>query len=367
MATPNIPLTPRFSANLPINTLEPIDTTIWSQTNTEFTINPYSGYTFYEYPKNVDANERHGYNFCVFYISVPGASTVGKGGFANNPSILTPQGTTTRSQAGTTGTKIGGTGKTFGNLGSVSRRTKTAIKTYMPNVIELNHNVKYENASLGGLGALASIDSGATITDLLAGLAVETAKSITARSGKIATAAGAPNLGAFLDASKTSISGVGQALSGLSINPHYETLFQGVDFRRFNFIFDFFPKNEDEQLQVREIINLFRFHMHPELLDPNGANRVFITPSEFEVLFYHGNQNQGVIENTYLFAISSCALVDIKVDYTATGMWSAHYQGAPVGMRVTLTFQELEIMTKNRLAELEFERFNSITSTTFGF
>lgn len=325
-----------------------------------FYTDPTSGYTFNQYPTDVDYNTRHGNNFCVFYINVPALSNIAGSG---NNTILSTNGT--RAQAGKFLTRIAGNNAAAG-LGTTSKRTKTAIKLYMPNQIQLNHNIKYENAGLGLLGGLATLDKNITYQDALKSAGIQAASNFGSLAGKIATAAGFEGLGTALDSAQRQVANVAQALTGISINPHLETLFQGVEFRKFNFIYDFFPRDKDEQQEVKEIINLFRFHMHPELFDPNGANRAFITPSEFDISFY-SNSDLGGTENNYLFAISTCALQNVSVDYTATGMWSAHQEGAPVGIRLTLNFQELEIMTKDRLTELEFERFNSINSTTSVF
>ena len=52
---------------------------------------------------------------------------------------------------------------------------------------------------------------------------------------------------------------------GQADNPYMEVLFDKMALRTFNYNFKFAPKNKDERDDVQKIIQLFRFHMAPEL------------------------------------------------------------------------------------------------------
>lgn len=140
----------------------------------------------------------------------------------------------------------------------------------------------------------------------------------------------------------------------MAINPHQEVIFNGIGFRPFTFNFRFTPESEDEAINVDNIIRAFKFYAAPEILK-GTAGRFWIYPAEFDISFYSNG-----VENDFLHKISTCALVDIQVNYTPVGHWSAFRPANPksqlggspsVCTDLTLTFKELEIMTKQRVLE----------------
>ena len=132
--------------------------------------------------------------------------------------------------------------------------------------------------------------------------------------------------------------------TGRALNPRMELAFQSVPFRSFNFEFDFAPKNQNEVNQVNKIIDLFKFHMQPDVSD----EKFMITPSEFQIMYYYRDK-----VNTYIPKISRCVLTDMSVDYAPEGVFhtfKADKHGAmPVISKVSLTFSETEIMTKQTI------------------
>lgn len=323
-------------------------------------------YSAYSYPEDLWQNpERHGNNYCVFFVNVRSNSKLAKN---KNLKVQNADGgDAPRSSAGAFGDRF--SGNVLG--GSSLIRTNTAICLYMPNTISMGHNVLYDNVELGLLGGAqagsdfslseAAKTGAATITDSSGQILNTVGKALGAK-GKTTAGKVLSGLGQSAENNKELLKNVAAATTGQVINPHVEVLFKGVDFRKFTFDFDFYPKTEAEQEQVREIISEFRFHMHPELADVGGSNRFFLFPSEFDISFYHKEE-----ENKHMFALSSCALTNVTVDYTATGFFATHSQGEPVGIKMTLDFTELEILTKERLAELEFERYGTVKTEIDGF
>ena len=114
-----------------------------------------------------------------------------------------------------------------------------------------------------------------------------------------------------------------QAVTGAVRNPRKEQLFESVGFRTFDFTFNLFPKSEKESHDLMEMVKLFRFHAHPEIV-PNQAFYNF--PSEFQITYidlsYRNNnpfingQVDGVVakENQWLTKVGRCALTNIAVD-----------------------------------------------------
>ena len=88
---------------------------------------------------------------------------------------------------------------------------------------------------------------------------------------------------AFVDAlagSDSSLALLNRAL-GQADNPFMEVLFTTMGVREFSYAFNFAPRNSDETTEVQQIIQLFRFHMAPEMQRANS--RYLTLPSEFDI------------------------------------------------------------------------------------
>ena len=66
------------------------------------------------------------------------------------------------------------------------------------------------------------------------------------------------------------------------------------------------------------------------------SERIKILNNDFDYLW----------QNLWMNKIARCALVEINVDYTAAGSVSTFYNGAPTHINMTLTFQEMELITQ---------------------
>ena len=134
--------------------------------------------------------------------------------------------------------------------------------------------------------------------------------------------------------------------TGRAVNPRMELAFQSVPFRSFAFDFDFAPKNLKEVEMVNKMLQLFKFHMLPDV----SNEKYLITPSEFQISYYYREK-----ANMYIPKISRCVLTDMSVDYAPEGVFhtfKADNKGAmPVISKMTLSFTETEIMTKQTAAE----------------
>lgn len=217
------------------------------------------------------------------------------------------------------------------------RRVATTIILPMPNEIQTVYGAEWQAEALG---------AGADFTNMIKG------KETLGEALKSAGAGTLPTLGTMLN-QFTSLN-LKDALSRgarLAINPHQEVIFNGIGFRPFSFSFRFTPESEDEAVNIDNIIRAFKFYAAPEILK-GTAGRFWIYPAEFDISFYSNGE-----ENEFINKISTCALTDITVNYTPVGKWSAHrphnrIKGSPsVCIDLTLTFKELEIMTKKRILQ----------------
>ena len=229
----------------------------------------------------------------------------------------------------------------------VTQKTATAaIAIYMPPGVKVSYSMEYDQNPTNTAGTIgkgiADTGNGGTTADNL--------KTIL-QSG----------VGALGNYGKKLIDEVGESLElgrpaelisksvGVAFNPHEEQFFNKPNFRTFSYTFDFWPKNEDEMEDVNKIIFLFKYHMHPGMVEGVGG-RLFKVPSEFEIHYaYLG------LENEYLNKISRCVLKDMNVEYGPGEQFSTFRPGAkgaaPVTTKMTLEFAETQFITKNEIAE----------------
>ena len=207
----------------------------------------------------------------------------------------------------------------------VKYRIEDAIALHLDSPPTVKYNMNYTQKELGALiGALSGSMADGAVGEGVAALGLTAAKLPGAFSG--------------VDV-KSAIS----ASSGTSLNPFRETVFESVDFRSFAFKYKFFPKNKKESESIKNIIHLFKLHMHPELSQPNKL--FFIYPSEFQITYYYESG-----PNPYFHKFRPCALESMEVNYGGE-QFASFRDGTPVEINLSLTFRELEIITKGMIAE----------------
>ena len=228
-----------------------------------------------------------------------------------------------------------------------------SIILYTPGqALKFGYGTNYNDASTGIAGLLGDAISGA-VAEAKAGNYVDAAAAL----GTAAKDAGGDAFQIFarsaLFGAASLIPGFEQAeaafdkAKGQAVNPQMEVVFQSVPFRSFSFPFEFAPKNKKEKDEMHKIINLFKFHMHPEY--QSTTRGYFNVPSEFQITYMYRENI-----NSYIPRISRCVLKNMNVDYAPEGVFStfkADNKGAPpVLAKVDLEFQETEIMTKETIA-----------------
>jgi hypothetical protein len=209
-------------------------------------------------------------------------------------------------------------------------RVTDAIMLPIDSIPSVKYSVKYKDFDFGMLAGI--LGGSSAIDSTLGGRTQEAALAGLANLGSLATA-GALKIG---QTATEAIKFAGK----VATNPFKEVLFEAIDFRTFSFKYTFLPKSQSEVFNVRRIIDLFKFHMHPEL---SGDGLFYVYPSEFEMQYYFRGE-----ENTFLHKISTCVLTDMQVDY-GTGTFSSFDDGAPSEIVMSLQFKELELLTKERI------------------
>ena len=235
----------------------------------------------------------------------------------------------------------------LGRYNRTTVRIKDSVALYLPANVQDSTTATYEGAATGvlGWGINEAIIGGAQwkADDLeaLSDTAVGGLKTVLQEAIK--------NLGAEVVEGLTGAEGgVGlvNKLFGRALNPFVEVLFQTMGLRSFTYNFNFAPRNAKETEEIQQIIQLFRFHMAPEL---QGENSRYLTlPSEFDIHYMYRAQGGESYENDYFNRIATCVLTAVNTDYTP-GKVRTFEHGAPTQITMSLSFQETELLTKEKI------------------
>ena len=336
--------------------------------NSTYNVNGYS------YPEDLMSNTMtYGGNYVIFYINVQTSSKLVKDGnesdfvpansytritsdmVANKQTmaqLVTGQGVLTAGKVAlggalggsggalATATEVVGVGAVASVASTASRQTrrlKTAIALHIPNQLSIRYGMQYDESDTAMLQAATTASA-----DLAQALQKGVPKNMDEAKQNFS------NLGST---AKNVIAGLAlqknaglSAATGLAGNPKKEQVFKGVDFRKFSFDYQFFPRSEKEAENVLKIIEELKFHMHPEFLDNN--NFVYVYPSEFDIQYYKDG-----VENRTIHRHTACVLEEMNVNYTPNGAFTTFANGMPTQINVTMQFRELALLTKDRVRD----------------
>ena len=365
-------------------------------------------YTFYtenlQYPENVEGDPMQGH-YILFHInkftsgkitsdSAGGRKTMqkiidsqdielqGKGGRSNFTSktgfasrgIFAEEGAAARvmglnnrgvrfRETGSKTAAINGAAEHFGykNAFPPSKRVTSSIALYMPPNVSVSYTPNYSDVNVGGF-------AGAVVG------AVDMIESWIA--GKGTGGMGKDTFNEFMDGLKSGLARTVDALvpgaralsqisAGRIISNKMELSFEGVNRREFNYTFVFTPKSEKEAQTIEKIIWMFKFHSLPNFTGSFGlmgrtglptqkfTGRSMTIPDSFDIEYMY----QGQI-NHMLNKISTCFCTNVAVQYGGD-RFTAYDQtdglfgkgNPPQRTTLTLSFKEMEIMTKNRIGQ----------------
>ncbi len=126
------------------------------------------------------------------------------------------------------------------------------------------------------------------------------------------------------------------------VNPFTSMLYQGPRLRQFQLDFSLYARNQKESESIQKIIKAFKLAMHPDA-EKGGESVFFDFPYIFDVFFITPATDK-------MFNIKKAALTDLSVDYAGSGAPSFfNVSWAPVDIRLSLTFKELELLTRSEI------------------
>ena len=232
-----------------------------------------------------------------------------------------------------------------GSLYNSTRRISDSVSMYLPANIEDTTTAAYNDSATGIVGFLAASGELGKATDrasmakLIGGTIKGLGMDITAKAvGAVGDLFGAQGTEQLIK----------KAFGGNADNPYMEVLFDAMQLRTFTYNFQFAPRSEEEAIEVQKIIQLFRFHMAPELRP--GANRYLGLPSQFDIHYMYLTKEGVASENNFYNKIATCVLQDCKINYAPDGVKS-FADGGPVQTTMTLQFKETELLTKDKIAK----------------
>ncbi len=305
--------------------------------------------TNYVYPSDLVGNAAYGGNKVVFFINVSSNSKKIKDGklmsnsgrdFAELWDV--PESDQVKISAG--GEAAAAVSEISGLAIGTMKRLSVAIALYIPNALNQMTSVGWGEEDLSSVIG--------DVMDSMTKSMTEAGENIKNASGVIQTASAA-GMGALSTAGgaiKTAgASGIAQKLKSMPRaqrfsrqtpgNTKQELLFNNVNFRDFDFNYQFAPKSEKEAENVLNIIRMFKHHMLPEYAD--DAKSMYIYPSEFNVKYYKGTE-----ENTFIEKQITAVLQSVGIDYTPNGQFNTFKNGMPQQINLTLRFKELSTPSK---------------------
>jgi hypothetical protein len=270
-----------------------------------------------KYPSNLDSDVRG--HIIQFSINDTQASSYSEG----NQSISVDD--VKNKLQGIAGSNNNSGAKSHLTFQPTRNRIDTTIALYIPDNISESYESSYTDVSL--------LDAAKEISTLLSDVPYvgkafsavnDTISALQSDTGKLAASA-----------------------FGVAINPQKQVIFDGIDFRKFQFSFTFSPKSLPESDTVNQIIKTFKYHAAPSIGSGVIGSFFFTPPSSFTIEYlYNGSTN------TYINKIAECVLESVSVNYAPNGIWSAFDQtGAPTQVTLSLSFKEIELVDRKKINE----------------
>lgn len=307
---------------------------------------PSGGATIYQYPIDLLGNPSLSH-YVQFFINVFTTNNVPDSLKGTPLSKFVTKGTSTPTNLNSTTSTMAqnianntANGANNGQIPINTKQSKVSIALYMPPEIVGFTDTPWERAELKLLGDLAtdSKTAGPGKIDKLKAFGKDVFQWIGNDFGTGSSA--------ILDLNISDTAGL---LFRAAYNPHAEVLFRGINFRSFDFRWQFFPRTEQEAQMVWNIIQTFKYYSTPDI-NQAQAGRYFIYPATFDIQFMSNGQ-----PNNFINKISTCALMRVVVNYTGNGLFSAlkpgplGLNGVPAEVHMYLSFIELELLNRQNI------------------
>ena len=218
----------------------------------------------------------------------------------------------------------------------------TAIALYMPPQVQVSYTANYQDTEIGAAANIAAqayqdFQGGGKTLDIVGKSLKKLGPEFS--DGAISMALGAADMIPGLQGAQEVI----DIQRGFVKAPQMELAFKGIGKRDFSFDFTMMPKSELEAEQVDAIVKTFKAHMLPSMT--LGNIRRLNIPSTFNIKYMYDNG-----PNPHLNKISTCVLKSLQVSYGGD-RYKAYEGGRPVVTSISLAFQEMDLITREKAEE----------------
>ena len=237
---------------------------------------------------------------------------------------------------------------------------QTTCNLPLPNEMQYEYGANWNNTfKLGTLALLAeaplkagavfagSAALGAGLGKLMNKFNAGGAAAAAGAGAKQGLAAGTNPFGVNSPVNPTNLVG----LAGLAPNENAIQMFKNVDFRSFDFSFEFAARNGTESVEIEEIIEWFKRGMHPNTRGYSGATPLLGFPDVWtiEPQFVENRARSGSVKSVrhpMLPKTKLCALTNLRVNTTPMAQVQTVYDGTFPLITVSVRFTELTALTQ---------------------
>lgn len=222
----------------------------------------------------------------------------------------------------------------------------------LPNQLQDGYNVRHAGVEFGQLGAFA-LDSGQALKTIMDKIDTKSGASmddvLANFDGVTATGIGKVILRKFanLDAG---VAGAVDRTTGNTLNPHLISVFEGVDLRGFNWVWNVYPQTMIESREMQKVLGEIRKLIHPtqSASSIGGKKDIFLLDYPHEVF--------GTIwlENKPLIRMGRSVITNLSIDYAPSGP-AAFFKGThdPVNIQFGISMHEVAYMTQQDIDEMD--------------
>jgi len=219
--------------------------------------------------------------------------------------------------------------------------TGRQVNLFLPTGLQYSDKVEYENADLGGVGAVMAGGAGNT----MGGAPSEAMGSEDVRKSIMASIAS--KLG-------DTTGQIGRARTKTAPNPNTRALFKQVHLRSFSFQFKLIPTTETEANKITNIVKLFRIELYPDEIPytvPVTGSIISVGynfPNRFKIEQFYDNRL-----NIHAQKIKPAYLDSFTTNYNTTTQ--AYFQGENGAyfseVDIAMTFTESKTLSRISIGE----------------
>lgn len=236
-------------------------------------------------------------------------------------------------------------------LENVLPYSKDTIKIYAPQKIETSYSANWsDQAKLSIFGS--QVTNNNTIQGMLTGGAADTfIKNFSDLFINNALKEGLAFASQYVPEFNLTPKDVIGLTTGMVFNRNELSTFNNINFRRFQYEFNFFARNQNEHNEIQKIINTFKVALHPigTTVASTGSasysrSPLLKYPKLWTMTYKIGDEVVKDIPRTKF-----CALTDVRVDYTPNGTLTVVGNSDIPAISMELSFLELTPLTGDQL------------------